>query len=423
MFKKRVTLGIAMALLMPLAACAGGTDPETSGGAEAPSGEPLQFYLSGDTSQGGGYAKLAAEYTEETGVEIEVVDLAYDDLAVKVKNAALANDLPALARMPSVDPTWIDQLADLSEIGEKNDVMMDLAKVTEDGEALSLPSDLTAVGLYLNKTLWDEAGETWPTSGDDVWTWDEYVAATKRVQEATGAKYGMVMDRSSHRLKSFLFQFGSELWLPNDEGVYETNDATQPAIEYFKTLNDDSFMPRSVWLSADDPAALFKSGQVASYYSGSWQIASFDAEITDFEWVSVRMPAQPVRATMFGNAADMVVFEETGQTDEALAFVDWLYTPENYTRLMEYSSMLPASDGIEPTYSGNQEAFDIYIEEISVSPDAVGIALANDIQNAVQGKVTEGDPIRDETVKYLNDEVTIDEAMANISEQMTDALS
>ena len=52
MLKKRFTLGVAMALLMPLAACAGGTDPETSGGAEAPSGEPLQFYLSGDTSQG-----------------------------------------------------------------------------------------------------------------------------------------------------------------------------------------------------------------------------------------------------------------------------------------------------------------------------------------------------------------------------------
>ena len=98
MLKKRFTFGIAMALLMPLAACAGGTDPETSGGAEAPSGEPLQFYLSGDTSQGGGYAKLAEEYTEETGVEIEVVDLAYDDLAVKVKNAALANDLPLVSR-------------------------------------------------------------------------------------------------------------------------------------------------------------------------------------------------------------------------------------------------------------------------------------------------------------------------------------
>ncbi len=422
MLTKRFTIGVAMTLLLPLAACAGGSET-TDGGSEAPSGEPLQFYLSGDTSQGGGYAKLAEEYMEETGVEVEVVDIAYDDLPVKIKNAALANDLPALARMPSVDPTWMDQLADLSEIGEANDVMMDLAKVTEDGEALSLPSDLTAVGLYLNKTLWDEAGETWPESGDDVWTWDEYVAATERVQEATGAKYGMVMDRSSHRLKSFLFQFGSELWLPNDEGVYETNDATQPAIEYFKSLNDDSFMPRSVWLSADDPAALFKSGQVASYYSGSWQIASFAAEISDFEWVSVRMPAQPVRATMFGNAADIVVFAETGQTQEALDFVNWLYTPENYTRLMEYSSMLPAASGIEPTYSGNQDSFEIYNEEIAVSPDAVGIALANDIKNAVEGKTTEGDPIRDETVKYLNDEITIDETMANISAQMTDALS
>lgn len=421
MLKKRFTLGIAMALLIPLAACAGGVEQGTDG-AETPSGEPLQFYLSGDTSQGGGYAKMAAQYTEETGVQIEVVDIAYADLPVKIKNAAQANDLPALARMPSIDPVWMEQLADLSEIGEKHGVMMDLAPVTDDGRALSLPSDVTAVGLFLNKSLWDEAGETWPQSADDVWSWDEFVAATKRVQEATGAKYGMVMDRSSHRLKSFLFQFGSEVWLPNEQGDYVTNDATKPALEYFKSLNDDSFMPRSVWLSADDPSALFKSGNVAAYYSGSWQVASFENEIKDFEWVSVRMPAQPVRATMYGNAAEVVVFEDTGQTEEALAFVDWLYTPENYKQLMEYSSMLPAMTGVEPEYTSNEEAFALYNEEIAVSPEIVGIAKQNDFRVAVAGKSVEGDPMRDEAIKYLNDEVTVDEAIANISKLLNEGL-
>ena len=419
MLKKRFTLGIALALLTPLAACSSNGEGSTEN--EQPT-EPLQFYLSGDTSQGGGYAKMAEQYAEETGVEVEVVDIAYADLPVKIKNAAQADDLPALARMPAIDPVWMEQLADLSEIGEKHNVMMDLAPITDDGRALSLPSDVTAVGLFLNTTLWDEAGETWPTSADDVWTWDEYVAATKRVQEATGAKYGMVMDRSSHRLKSFLFQFGSELWLPDENGDYVTNDATKPALEYFKTLNDDSFMPRSVWLSSDDPAALFKSGNVASYYSGSWQIASFEAEIADFEWVSVRMPAQPVRATQYGNAAEMVVFEDTGQTEAALDFVDWLYTPENYTQLMEYSSMLPAANEITPEYSSNQEAFELYNEEIAVSPDIVGEIKQNDFKLAVAGKTTEGDPLRDETIKYLNDEVTIDEALANISDLLNEGL-
>lgn len=419
MTRRHLRAGLALSLLMPLAACAGTTEEGTDGATS--SGEPLQFYLSGDTSQGGGYAKLAEEYAEETGVEVEVVDIAYADLPVKIKNAAQADDLPALARMPSIDPVWMDQLADLSDIGEEHGVMMDLAAVTDDGEALSLPSDVTAVGLFLNKTLWEEAGESWPQSADDIWTWDEYVAATKRVQEATGARYGMVMDRSSHRLKSFLFQFGSELWLPDESGEYVTNEATKPALEYFKSLNDDSFMPRAVWLSADDPAALFKSGNVASYYSGSWQIASFEAEIEDFEWVSVRMPAQPVRATQYGNAADVVVFEGTGQTEEAKAFVDWLYTPENYTRLMEYSAMLPASSGIEPEYESNQEAFALYNEEIAASPEIVARVKQNDFRVAVSGRSVEGDPIRDETVKYLNDEVTLDEALDNISTLLNDA--
>lgn len=422
MHKKRYVLGLAMALLLPLAACGAdnGTGTETGGNTSAPT-EPLQFYLSGDTSQGGGYAKMAEKYKEETGITVEVIDIAYADLPVKIKNAAQADDLPALARMPAVDPVWKDMVADLSDIGEKHGVMMDLAPVDEDGRALSLPSDVTAVGLFLNKTLWDKAGEKWPTSAEDIWTWDEYVAATKRVQEATGARYGMVMDRSSHREKSFLYQFGSELWLPNENGDYVTNEATKPALEYFKSLNDDKFMPRSVWLSADDPAALFKSGNVASYYSGSWQIASFEAEIADFEWVSVRMPKQDVRATQYGNAAEMVVFEETGQTDAAKAFVDWLYTPENYKQLCEYSSMLPAAEGITPEYASNQEAFELYNEEIAASPEIVGKVKQHEFKLAIEGKGVEGDPLRDETIKYLNDEITVDEAIQNVSDLMTEA--
>src|SRR5690625_6861968 len=62
-------------------------------------------------------------------------------------------------------------------------------------------------------------------------------------------------------------------------------------------MNDDETMPRSVWLSEEDPNAMFKTGQVVAYYSGSWQIADFVENIADFDWVSVPMPAQPETAT------------------------------------------------------------------------------------------------------------------------------
>lgn len=412
---RSVTVMATAIALSLVAACGGGSD------GAAGTGEPLQFFLSGDANQGGGIAALAAQYEQETGVEIEIVDIANADLPTKLKNAAQADDLPALARVGSVDPVWSDALVDLRSILEGSRIRTDLAAVDEDGKVLSLPTDVTAVGLFINKSLFEQAGATYPTGPDDIWTWDEFVTTIKDVQAKTGTTYGMVMDRSSHRLKSFLYEFGSEYWQPNESGEFRTNADTKVALEYFHELNDDSFMPRSVWLTKADPNALFKSGDVVAYYSGSWQIADFAKNIADFEWASVRLPMQTVRATNYGNAASSVVFEGTGQEDAALAFLKWMYEPANYRKLAETSGMLPAVEGLEVTYAEHADAFAVYNEEIAASAPIVAKIKQQELAYEAAGKAIVGpDPVRDETVKYLNGEQNVDETIARISEQLTE---
>jgi alpha-1,4-digalacturonate transport system substrate-binding protein len=410
-----VALALAAAALtaVSLTACSSGDAGESD--------EPIQFFLSGDANQGGGYAHMAEKYEEETGVKVDIVDIANDDLATKLRNAAQANDLPAIARVGAVDPVWRNVTTDLSDITDGSEIRTDLSDKDDDGNVISLPSDITAVGMFINKTLFDQAGVAYPTSEDDIWTWDEYVAAVKQVQAATGTSYGMVMDKSSHRLKALLYEFGSDYFQADDSGEFSTNDQTKVALEYFNSLNDDSFMPRSVWLSDADPNALFKSGDVVSYLSGSWQIADFAVNIADFEWASVYMPQDEERATNFGNAASIVVFDGP-QEEAAHDFLKWLYEPENYTELSETSSFIPAIDGLDITYASHADAFAIYNQDIAASPDIVGEIKAMELQYGAQGVTTEGDPVRDETVKYLNGEQDVDTTIANINALFTDQL-
>ncbi|MVA77197.1 extracellular solute-binding protein [Auraticoccus sp. F435] len=410
--------GLAASAAVGLSACSGGSDTAAPGGGST---GPLQFFLSGDANQGGGFAAMAAKYQEQTGVTVEIIDIANDDLKTRLRNAAQADDLPALARVGAVDPVWSNAVVDLAEIQTAHGVDPQLSAVEEDGTVLSLPTDLTAVGLYLNKTLWDEAGVEYPTGPDGSWTWDEFVAAAREVKEA-GARFGLVMDASSHRLKSFLYEFGSTMFQPGPDGTFTTNEATKTALEYFYELNDDEFMPRSVWLSQADGNALFKSGDVAAYYSGSWQIADFSKNIADFEWVSVVAPSQPVRAVQYGNAASLVVFEGE-QSEAATAFVDWLFTKENYQELATISGFLPTVADVDVDYGENSEAFDLYNAEIAASAPIVAEIKALELSWEVQGLSTEGDPLRDEVVKYLNDEQTVDECIANVSALMTEAFS
>ncbi|HPZ48837.1 MAG TPA: extracellular solute-binding protein [Propionibacteriaceae bacterium] len=422
MKRRTFALGLAGTLAAATTAACGGADAGTgtAPGAQSTPTEPLKFYQSGDINQGGGYAKLAEKYGAQTGITVEVVEIPNADMATKIKNAAQANDFPALARIGSVDPLWKDATVDLKEIATNAKVKMDLAAKDDKGRVYSIPSDVTAVGLFLNKTLWDKAGVKYPTSESGIWTWDEFVAAAKEVQAKAGAKYGLVMDKSSHRLNSFLYEFGSTHWQPDASGNWTTNAATKTALEYFKMLNDDKFMPKAVWLAKDDPNALFKSGQVAAYYSGSWQIADFAKNIKDFQWVSVYAPKQPTRAVNYGNAAAMVVFEGKNSV-HAKNFLAWLYKPENYTELMQTSGMFPAVDGITPTYTANKDAFDLYNAEIKASDPIVAKVKGLGLKNEVAGKATDGDPVRDQTVKYLNGEITVDQTITAINDALTKA--
>ncbi len=410
--KRRLILsaGTAGAAALPLSACGfiGGGDDEGDA-------KTIKFWLSGDANQGGGFQKMADKYHEETGITVDIDDIPYDDFNTRLRNAAQADGLPDLARVTAIDPIWMNQLEDLSDVASEHGVMENLLTENEDGEIPTFLTDLTAVGLYVNKTLFDEAGVSYPTTPEGLWTWDQFIAAVKEVKAATGCRYGLVMDPSSHRLRSFMYQFGSDAFTLGEDCKYSTDEATTTeALQFFADINDDDVMPKSVWVSGDDPNALFKSGQVAAYYSGSWQVADFQANIADFEWASALMPAQPRRATNLGGGY-IVVFKGD-KSQESLDFVNWLFTEENYIEICEISGFLPVIPGLDIDYGDSQTSFDLYNEEIAAS-DPISSAQERSALEAVYAGQTAGgdaDPLKDEAVKLAAGEQDVATTIANI---------
>lgn len=408
MMRTRTTRVLATAMaasLLGLAACSDGSGSDDV---------TLQLVQSGDGQQGGALQQMADLYFEETGVTIDIVEVPNADLRTRLRNSAQAEDLPAMAFSPNIDPVWTDQLLDLTEISENAGIFEELnLEDPSDGLVKSLPSTLTSVGMFLNVDLWEEAGVDFPTTLDEEWTWDEFVEAATEVVDSTDAEFGLVMDSSAHRLRAFLHQFGSKsVWLEDGEAV--TSPETATALEYFYDMHASGFMPRSVWTAGDDPSATFKSGRVAAYYSGSWQIADFEETITDFEWRSVPMPQQPVRATNYGQASAFVAFDGTGVEEETLAFAEWFYTPENYQTYCEVSRCLPPMEGVDIDYGENAYAFDIYNGEIAASSGLFELQSIKHMRSNYLGAAVDTEPLQDETVRYLNDEITLDEAIENI---------
>lgn len=404
---KRLALFAVLAISLALAACS------NSG-----SDEKLQFYVSGDTVEGSALTTMSAKYTEETGVEIEVIDIPYSDMTTKITNMIRSNDAPALARVTGFNPVWNGKLVDLKDVTEKNNVNNDLG-ITVDGEVVAPPLDLTAVGMFINTDLFEEAGVSYPTSEEDIWTWEEFIASLETVLEKTDAKYGMVMDGSEHRLNAFLYQYGSN-GFNEENGEYTTNDQTKDAIQKFVDLNDNRMMPNAVWTSGEDPASMFKSGLVAAYMSGSWQITDFAKNITDFEWKSVYMPYEDVRATNLGGNY-LVAFEGSGQEEEAKKFIDWLYQKEHYEELATLGGYLPVTDDAEVEYEHAPEAYDIYRNEIASSDPIANVQRGEQVEKQLLSKKSADNPIKNEVVKLLNGEIDIDQTIENIKNNYNDA--
>ena len=383
-----------------LSALAAGLSSCSSGGGSSEGGsKTLQLVLSGDTNQGGAFAAAAKKYQEATGITIEVVDVPTADITTKLKNAATANDLPALARVTGLDPLWVNQLQDLSDIAKSRGIDENFLQESPDGIIPAIPSDLTAVGLFINKSLFEKAGVTFPTAIEQAWTWDEFIAAVGQVREKAGAKYGVVMDRSGHRLRAMMYEFGSSAFAKEGD-KYAGDSKAVETLEYFQKINDDQTMPKSVWLSGEDGNAMFKSGQVAAYYSGSWQVADFNKNIKDFEWLSVPLPKKEVSATNLGGGF-MVAFKDTGADEEARKFIDWFYEDANYTEFAKLGGYLPVKD-LQVEYPFQQASFELYQKQIAGNEAKGDNAIKRVVAEAYAETPFSGDPLREETVKMLS---------------------
>jgi alpha-1,4-digalacturonate transport system substrate-binding protein len=413
-------LSAAVVATLTLSACGSGSDD--SGDAKK-----ITFWYS-TAAQDQGYADLAKDFKAKEGIDVEIVNIPNDGYQDKLKQAAQANSLPDTASVPSLDSLWVNQLQDLSATANNatNNLNKDLLTV-QDGKVLTIPSDVTAAGLFINKSLFDKAKVAYPTDPAQTWTWDDFLAAADKVRTATKAKYDLVYDRSPARIRPWIYNHGGKGFQLGADGKFAAPDATTvQAIADFAKLNNDVIMPKSVWGAGADPNALFKSGQVVAYFSGVWQVADFADGITNFEWASVPTPAQPVHATDINLGGKVVAFNNDKTAAAAKKWVDFIFQRDNYTKLAQANGYLPIEQGMTLTYPFKKQAaldaFALYNKEIAAADPISASGQANQTKLLLSGKSVDDALVKDEMGKLVNGQQdaqkTVDNIVAGLNQQI-----
>lgn len=405
---------VATAGALLLSACGGGSD---SGGTS----KSLTFWISTVPGQDAGWKKMVAQYKKETGVDVKLVNIPYEGYTTKLNNAAQANSLPDVAAVPALDPIWSSKLLDLSSIANNktNNINANFLAKDSSGKVLAIPSDVTASGMFINKSLFEKAGVAFPTSPQKTWTWDDFIKAANTVREKTKAKYSLTFDQSPSRLRAMVYEMGGQYVHADDSGKFSVDAATKKAVNYFVGLNDDKTMPKSVWTSGADPSAMFQSGDVVAYWSGVWQVPAFAESVKKFEWASVPTPAQPVQASDVNSGGLTVGFNNNADAaDAATKFLSWQFEPAHYQALCEASGFLPVESGLTPKYpfksEAAQAAYRLYNESIPLYAPISGYFGTAQTDWVLKGKTLTEDPTKTELGKAINGQQSADKALDNI---------
>lgn len=308
--KKLLALILALAMTFALAAC--GASETTSSGSEDTSSAAAEeasatkeYTVSEltvniwDNNQLDGLQQIADEWTETSGVKVQINVITWDEYWTLLEAGAMGGEMPDVFWMHINEASKYmsnDMLLDLTDYVAADDAI-DLDNYYEgivelysyDGSQYALPKDHDTIALLYNKAIFDEYGIDYPT---DDWTWDDYAAVAAQITEAGAADgvYGTAMNTNDGQdgWYNLIYGFGGELISDDQTTSGMDNENTITAMTWLAE-NLIPSMPAQDIMSTTDPDVLFQSGLVGMMLQGSWMVNTFytAGNADDYAWAMI----------------------------------------------------------------------------------------------------------------------------------------
>jgi len=288
-------------------------------------------------------------------------------------------------------------------------------------------TQLTVTGPFINRTLFEQAGIAVPSDESDSVTWEEWADVTRQVAEATGTDFAMAMDRTGHRLAGPAISQGAKYFDADGKPVID-DEGFRAMAQLMLDWHADGTMPIDVWAGATGylPAAdFFINGQTVMYMSGSWQIGQFKDKIGDtFDWEAVPNPCGPAACTGMPGGAALVGINTTKHPEQVARLLDFIAAEENLAEFSAKTLFIPghlglAAKGVEYQTDVEQakNALNVFVAEV-VKLDPIAYALQAYPFNRIIF-----DSTRDRLTQVIVGELTLDEAMERIQQDIDDGLA
>ncbi len=336
---KSILAGAALALMTSTAAFAG----------------DVRIMWYSDGVEGEVMKDLVGRFMKENpGINVVLDNVAYgvvrEQLPVQLE-AGNGPDIARVAQIKDLSRHWLDLrplVKDAKYWDEAFGAQADWMRPDGSNQISGFMTQITLTGGFANKTLFDQAGV--PIPGPKA-TWEEWAAATKKVKESQQIPYAMAIDRSGHRITAPLLSYGAN-YIGGNGKPAALDQGSKDFLTKFVGWVNDGTVAKDVWVSAAGTtyraaADDFINGQLAFYYSGSWQVANLATKIgNNFDWVATGSPCGPAACTGMPGGAALVAIKYTKNPKDVATFMDWFAREEIVKEFSERTLFLPGHKAV-----------------------------------------------------------------------------
>lgn len=368
---------------------------------------------------------------ENPGITIDMEVLSTDDYNSMLRNKIAADDVPDLFFIDDINKKheFIDAgiVADISDQEWLSENVQEsaISACTEDGKTWCLPMFVSGMFVTYNKDVFSAAGiEKTPE------TWSEFLEDCQKIQDsgvtpiAAGFQEQWVLfsdeqcdsivttvrNDKENRTK---LEAGETTWAA-DEGHF--SEVLTRMKERFQYVNDDPF--GTDWNTAQNMLAIGEAGMILN---GSWTPAGItsinpDANIGIFPLPLTEDPEE-CKLALHSSPGGFAVYEESEYKEYGLKFLEFLSTPEIGALEQEVKGDISACKNVEVAEDAGV-LYDItqYIAEDKVF-DWTGYSelFVSDELEKITTDV--------ETEFLMDEDMTVDEAIAMLDERFANALA
>lgn len=353
--KKLLSLLLALAMVLSMAVCAGTTTAQ----AEA---EGSVYYLNFKPEQDEAWQKLAAVYTEKTGVPVTVLTAASGTYEATLMAEMGKSEAPTMFQVngPVGLANWIDYCYDLSGSELYSHLTNDGFALKQDDAVCGIAYVIESYGIIVNKTLLEKAGHT----VDEITSFDTLKAVaediTARADELGFAAFTSAgMDGSSDwRFKTHLANLPIYFEYQAD-GIGTTTEIKGTFLDNYRAIwdlyiNNSTCAPAELSAkTGDDSHNEFLNSQAVFYQNGSWEYGNLNGTFTDDELAMIPIYIgagdEANQGLCTGTENYWCVNKDADQADidATLAFMNWCVTEGAEAMANDMGFVIPFDTAVE----------------------------------------------------------------------------